>query len=642
MKNNNLHYELKEIEISNLIIWMENPRFGHLLTFYNEPNLVDDESTINFLIKQESEITDNENKKLEEFKELIESLLENGYIEDEPILVKKWHDSEKYYLLDGNRRISAVKILNYLKNNQQNWIKWFEDQFTQNYFYWIKSKINDFSCEKIWCRVFVSNTPDYVIKKYVYKTDIVNKFGKKYWSRINRLSYVYKEYENLKQEGIDNNEIVKLLAKLFDKSKKTVLKDLNSAKWVFFCLNKTNFSKDEYNKWDISPLELAKNNIIDPCSGFKLGEILDIKLENEIFYIGENTKINHIKIENLCTFLCECLKKKFYTTRGWKPEYYAELINFLYQNTNKNINPIITIPLKDLDRILHETDNQNFNEEDKKNGNVVHKKYIEISKIYETIRKKVEKLNDKKNIFLEKVEHKLESEENNCAVHFCSFISSLYHEIINLRFINNSSAENFPYAFFSLLFRNTFIMIINMIFIDCTANEYFINKLKEEKLADVEIINRGDIKIKFIDLLQQTDWRSPSQFSSFEKITNSLFYRGRWNIHGFFTNDNTNEKEEKIINLFVDSFSDLFNLVYKQISEKLGINQNKIDRNNFVFFTNFLCKRESYDFLCRNIHNDIYIVTTYSPSLTKAYRDIFCKIKKFFSDFSLFINHLID
>lgn len=227
-------------------------------------------------------------------------------------------------------------------------------------------------------------------------------------------------------------------------------------------------------------------------------------------------------------------KKKFYTTRWWKPEYYAELINFLYQNTNKNINPIITIPLKDLDRILHETDNQNFNDEDKKNGNLIHKKYLEISKIYETIRKKVEKLNDKKIFFLEKVEHKLESEENNCAVHFCSFITSLYHEIINLRFINNSSAENFPYAFFSLLFRNTFIMIINMIFIDCTANEYFINKLKEEKLADVKIIDRRDIKIKFIDLLEQTDWRSPSQFSSFEKITNSLFYRGNPNIYGFF------------------------------------------------------------------------------------------------------------
>lgn len=110
----------------------------------------------------------------------------------------------------------------------------------------------------------------------------------------------------------------------------------------------------------------------------------------------------------------------------------------------------------------------------------------------------------------------------------------------------------------------------------------------------------------------------------------------------FFTKDNNNEKEEKIINLFVDSFSDLFNLVYKQISEKLEINHNKIDSSNFVFFTNFLRKKESYDFLCRNIHNDVYIVTTYSPSLTKAYSDIFCKIKKFFSDFSLFVNHLID
>lgn len=641
----------KTIEINNILVWDKNPRFGYSEDIFSDkfkPSYSNDDDIIKFLVKHESEIEyDGEEKKskLEEFKELIESLLANGYNNDEPILVRKIQDNGKYYSLDGNRRISAIKILNYLKNNQQNWIEWFECEFTQNYFDTIKSKISDFSCEKILCKIIESNVDDNIIKKSIYRTDLINKLGKKYWPRIVRLGYIYKEYENLMHEKIDSNEIIKTLSDIFDKNKSSIKKDLDSAKWVMFCLKESNISRDKYNKWNISPLELARSKIIDPCSGLKLGEILNIEQINESFRIGQNTKINRIKIKDLCIFLCECLEKKFYTTREWKPRYYAELTNFLYQDTDKNKNLITTTPLKNLNDVLTGQNNQNFSDEDKKNGGIIHKKYTEINKIYEIIRKKIEKLNTKKDILLEKINHKFESEENNCAVHFCSFITFLYHEITNQRFIGDLSAQNFPYALFSLLFRNTFAMMISIIFINHYTNEIFINELKKQKLANIEIINRRDIKIKFIDLLEQTDWRSPSEFSSFEKITNSIFYRRSPNVYGFFTKDDRSDEEEKIINLFISLFPSLFNIVYKQICKKLEINQNEIDDDRFIFFTKFLNNNKSYDksydFLCRNIHSDIYIVTTYSPSSTKAYSDVFCKIKEFFSDFSVFIESLI-
>ena len=192
---------------------------------------------------------------------------------------------------------------------------------------------------------------------------------------------------------------MKNLSETFDKNKKTIAKDLDSAKWVIFCLKESNISEDKYNRWDISPLELARG-ITVPCSDLKLGKLLDIKPVAESFCIGENTKINHIKIKDLCIFLCNCLEKKEYTTRGWKPRYYFELINFLYPDVNKNGNLITTTPLKSLNDILTEPNNQNFNDEDKKNGNIIHKKYTEINEIYEIVTKKSQKIKRKRKFFV--------------------------------------------------------------------------------------------------------------------------------------------------------------------------------------------------------------------------------------------------
>ena len=169
----------------------------------------------------------------------------------------------------------------------------------------------------------------------------------------------------------------------------------------------------------------------------------------------------------------------------------------------------------------------------------------------------------------------------------------------------------------------------------------FIQKLQETglELENIEITG----KTSFINLVTQSDWTAPSQFSSFEKITNSIFYRCRKGGHvtGFFTNDDPNDKQKKIIKLLIDNFHILFNKAYEQIKQKIKITASEIDSTKFEFFACFLKDSKTYDFMCRNIHNDTYIVTTYSPSLTKSYKDIFVKISFYLKELNNFIQSLI-
>lgn len=86
--------EIKKEKIQNLLLDDENPRFAGLTTGYNENDLI---------------------KKLSEEKnlgELIQSFKENGFYEAEPILVIKHKEKKgKYRVIEGNRRVAAIKTL---------------------------------------------------------------------------------------------------------------------------------------------------------------------------------------------------------------------------------------------------------------------------------------------------------------------------------------------------------------------------------------------------------------------------------------------------------------------------------------------------------------------------------------------------
>jgi len=86
--------EIRKEAIENLLLDNENPRFAGALIGKSENDVI---------------------KKLSEEKnlgELIQSFLENGYYEAEPLLVVCDQKSKgKYRVIEGNRRVAAIKIL---------------------------------------------------------------------------------------------------------------------------------------------------------------------------------------------------------------------------------------------------------------------------------------------------------------------------------------------------------------------------------------------------------------------------------------------------------------------------------------------------------------------------------------------------
>ena len=636
MNNNEKDIEhVKSLKVDKIFLWNKNPRFT--IDFSNEININydNDDVLIKELIDFEKNYNDEDDKdNLKIFKELIDNLLDNGFIsDDDSIFVKKCSNYEKYVVLEGNRRIAAIKILNYLKDSKPDWEEWFIKNFSEEYFKLVKNKLLSFEkIEEIDCVCILTNDPE-KIKQKIFKRDQINQKGKKYWFRIIGLTHILKEYKLYKQQRLDDKNIILKLSYLFDKSISKIRKDLESAIWVISCLKTAKIDEKEYIKWKVSALELSRSKIIDPESLKNLNDLLNIKLNKESnnFEIS-NQKFN-ITFEKLSIFLCENLKKRYYTTRGWKEEYIDDLICFLYPN-NKTKSFILRLPLKTMQKIFKDksklSELKSVTEDEKKDGQQIVNEYDEIQTIDNKLIEKVSTLNNIKQSFLRKCKART-TEENNIVIHFCAFIEFLYHEFNNLKIINKSTAENFPFGNFSLIFRNTFVMLTNIIFIYKSTRLQFIEHILNDNLRNIVLVDN----IKFNDLLEQLDLTTPSEFSSIEKITKSFFYRSnRRNLHGFFTQSQPEKEAKEIINLFAKNYSKLFNNAYNEICNKLNINCKTIENHKFNFILNFLNNDETMDFLCNFIHNDKYIVTTYSPLSSKEYKKIFLQFKKLLTDFS--------
>ena len=636
---------IQSLKVDKIFLWDKNPRF--VIDFSSDFNINynNDDKLIKELVEFEDNYNDEDDKdNLKIFKELIDNLLDNGFISDnDSIFVKKcdnYEKYEKYIVLEGNRRIAAIKILNYLKEGKSDWEEWFIKKFSREYFNLLNKKLQVFKkIEEIGCSNILTNDSE-KIKQKIFKRDQINQKGKKYWFRIIGLTHILKEYELYKQQALDDKNIIPKLSFLFDKSISKIKKDLDSAIWVISCLKAAKIDEKEYLKWKVSALELSRSKIIDPESLKNLNDLLNIKLDKNLSIFkkeSNNFKISNpkfdITFEQLSIFLCENLKKRYYTTRGWNEEYIDDLICFLYPN-NKTKSFILRLPLKTMQKIFKDkskfSELKSVTEDEKKDGQQIVNEYDEIQTIDNKLIEKISTLNNIKQSFLKKCKART-TEENNIVIHFCAFIEFLYHEFNNLKIINKSTVENFPFGNFSLIFRNTFVMLTNIIFIYKSTRLQFIEHILNDNLRNIELVDN----IKFNDLLEQLDLTTPSEFSSIEKITKSFFYRSnRRNIHGFFTQSQPEKEAKEIINLFAKNYSKLFNNTYNEICNKLNINCKTIENHKFNFILNFLNNDETMDFLCNFIHNDKYIVTTYSPLSSKEYKKMFLQFKKLLTDFS--------
>ena len=131
--------------------------------------------------------------------------------------------------------------------------------------------------------------------------------------------HVYEEYNKILQESSnnENDEIYKQLSELFDKSKSKIIKDLDSIKWLLACFKAANIKLNVYKNYKVTPLELARNKIIDPISNQNLSELLGLEYneKNNTFQIRNNSRIK-INFKKLAIFLCDGLEKGYYTRDG--------------------------------------------------------------------------------------------------------------------------------------------------------------------------------------------------------------------------------------------------------------------------------------------------------------------------------------
>lgn len=634
--------EYKKLNIDKILVWDKNPRY--LIDFPSSFDIKysDDTEYIKQTIKNEIDTHDDESKDpLKSFKDLLLSIINKGFINDNDGVFVKEVLENKYVVLEGNRRICAVKILNKLKLKDKWVIDWFTETFKSAFSDLILDKlnINNYSIIKeIDCWLIKSNDIDY-IKSKIYKRDQINGIGKKFWSRTIYFSHMLYEYKLLKEETHKNK--IHKLSILYDKDEKSIDADFKSACWVFQCLNIYKEKHKDFNisSFKSSALELSRNNIKDPIKNITLQELFWFKFdEKSLKFISEKKMLN-ITIEKIAEFLIESYKNGYYNTRGWKEENNEKLVEFFYPQYKKRFADYLSISFKNIQKIKE--NHKNKSEFDEKNftddeiGNKL-RNYFYITcdfadkffVINDELIKIIEIIYEKTNEFLIDNVKIIKSQKIVSEVHFAGLIDGIYHEISSQQFLKKSTFLNFPYAKYSLLFRNIFVIITSLLFIDEKSRNKITHFLSEQNndLCNVPIVNKyggkDDVSLNYIN---QSDLCSPSWFTSIDLIGKSLFYTYKGNnLPGFFTWDfGKNCKQNDIQDIFCKKIYEIFCAFYEHICLSLKIRKKQFKEIDIKFITFFIENKDSYDIINRFIHNDMYIVNAYNNSPIEQIKDFF-------------------
>lgn len=157
--------------VDQLRLWPENPRLNP------------EEKHI-FLTDFAEDMTLEESDRKDFFK-LLKSIVEDGFIPADPVVVWKNEENEKYYVAEGNRRVLALKLLtepNKAPKNIRGFVR------TQS------ARINKNSIEK----VLVNVAPTFEDAEWYINQRNSNSSLQKSWSRIQQqrwLSELYDKYD---------------------------------------------------------------------------------------------------------------------------------------------------------------------------------------------------------------------------------------------------------------------------------------------------------------------------------------------------------------------------------------------------------------------------------------------------------------
>lgn len=640
--NNSPKNECKTVNlnIKDILVWNNNPRYLEYFPSQFDIDYSDDTEYIKSTIKKEIDTHDDDAEdSLKSFKDLLWSFITKGFISDnDSIFVKEINENKKYVVLEGNRRICAIKILNNIKSEKDNVINWFIDTFTLDFYNKIKPKLENYSSiEKIECKLILGNDIDY-IKSKIYKRDQINAIGKKFWSRTIYFSHILSEYKLIKE----NNHKFKLnkLSILYDKNEKNIKNDFENACWVFQCLNiyKEKHKDFKINSFKSSALELSRSKIKDPIKNITLQKLFEFKFdEKTLKFIPEKNMLN-ITTEKLAEFLIESYKSGYYNTRGWKEEDNEKLVEFFYPKYKKRFADYLSISFKKIqeisknDKSKSEFDKKNFTDDEI--GNKL-KEYFyttcyfadKFFAVNNDLIEIIETIYEKTNEYLINNVKNLKSQKIVSEVHFAGLIDGIFHEINSQQFLKKSTLLNFPYAKYSLIFRNVFTIIISLLFIDEDSRNKIINFLSEQNndLCNVPIVKNYENNDVSLNYINESDLCDPAWFASISLIGESLFYRNKgFNLPGFFTwNFGEDCKQKDIQNIFCKKICEIFCAFYKHMCSSYKIKEKQIKDTDIKFITFFIENKDLYDTVNRFIHNDMYIVNAYNNSPIEQIKDFF-------------------
>lgn len=179
--------ELKLVNINDINLDLENPRVPLSIRRQDSTKSSDEvnQDILEYLIKTSS------------LTELMLSIGENGFFSGEALLlIKDPGDTEKYIVIEGNRRVSALKLLHNpeLATISVNKIK-------------EASELAEEKPVKIPSIVF-SNRDE--ILKYLGYRHIT---GIKNWKALEKARYMHTMYQKIKQPSIEDNDVYQEIAK---------------------------------------------------------------------------------------------------------------------------------------------------------------------------------------------------------------------------------------------------------------------------------------------------------------------------------------------------------------------------------------------------------------------------------------------
>ncbi len=334
--------ETKTIKLKDIYLATKNPRIADKINF---------EDISGDFFRNNQENNDEENlKEILNYEGNLNNLLElfnsikDGYNEmlENPILINSNHE-DKYIVIEGNRRIMVLKCLNSLIRFPKNigqWKSLIEDEFTIDYknedekieknkieknFKAINKIIEEYELSDWWNSelklksniIDQDEKEDKEISIAIFSNHVTgDKKGKRNWNRGKTLDMYMNFWQTNKAK--DEKTKIKEISDLLNRSETDVKRNLYSASFIYYLIDKSKRDKNTYYKEiKISSLELQ---FIKKFINFNNEK----RWENEIDYqpnldyekIKFKGKNDKFEDKELAEFILKSLEKNYFNTRG--------------------------------------------------------------------------------------------------------------------------------------------------------------------------------------------------------------------------------------------------------------------------------------------------------------------------------------